>query len=86
MIDKAVIPISINMLPVDISKFTDKQINLTHFNDVLSIAKCKWKSEYKYFPYLVNMYDFCMISCVEELRQYRTKQLKNERKYGIIEI
>ncbi len=79
MIDKAVIPTSINMLPVDIGKFTDKQINLTHFNDVLSIAKCKWKSEYKYFPYLVNMYDFCMISCVEELKKVKlTKDIKKE--------
>ena len=74
MIDKSVLPINIALLQLNKLKKSGFHANLTRFNDVLPIATAKWNNEYKYNPYLVNMYDFGMISFVEELKKDRPNQ------------
>ena len=76
MIDKYVMPININMLSIEDIK--NHQINLTRFKEVLPISKKEWTSNYKYYPYMVNMYDFCMISCVEELQKNKSFSEKED--------
>ena len=69
MIDKSVLPINILMLPIDYFLSENSQINLTNFGDVLPIASKQWNTHYKYFPYVVNMYDLNMITFIEELKR-----------------
>lgn len=69
MIDKSVLPINIFMLPIESFLPDNIQINLTNFSDVLPTASNKWDVDYKYFPYIVNMYDFNMITFIEELKR-----------------
>lgn len=69
MIDKSVLPINIALLSLKKLADDDIQVNLTRFMDVLPIVTEKWDNEYKYHPYLVNMYDFGIISFVEGLTE-----------------
>lgn len=71
MIDKSVMPIFIDMLKMSKVYDNSLDINLTKFDQVLKICKKSWKSEYIFYPYLLTMYDFSMISCIEEL--YKSK-------------
>lgn len=69
MIDKSVLPINIALLSINKLANNDRRANLTRFNDVLPISTEKWDSKYKYHPYIVNMYDFGIISFIEELNE-----------------
>lgn len=71
MIDKSVMPIFIDMLHMSQLYDGDNKldINLTKFKDVITICKMKWESTYVFYPYLLTMYDFSMISCIQELQQ-----------------
>lgn len=69
MIDNYILPINISMLPIDEIASINEQVNLTRFNDVLSLNLSEWNNKYKYYPYIVNMYDFSMISFVEEIKK-----------------
>lgn len=68
MIDKSVMPIIISMISKEKLLPGEIQANLTKFNDVIMLANNSWNSDYKYYPYLVNMYDFCIISCIEQFQ------------------
>ncbi len=78
MVDKSVMPISIRMLPMKKYRSGKLQGNLTNFNDVLLAVEFDWKDNYKYYPYMVNMYDFSMITCVEQLKE--NEPFKNMQK------
>ena len=67
MIDKSVMPIIIDMLSFKKISDQNANINLTKFYEVLSITKKKWENQYTYYPYLVTMYDFSMITSIEQL-------------------
>ena len=69
MIDKSVMPIFIDMLEMDSVYWTEERVNLTHFGQALDYCKKKWDSEYHYYPFLVTMYDFSMIECIQELNK-----------------
>lgn len=71
MIDKSVMPIIIFMISKEDFLSDDTNVNLTHFNDVLPFLRNEWSSKYKYYPYLVNMYDFCMADCIDQLKEDR---------------
>lgn len=78
MIDKSVIPIFIDMLDFDDIEVTDN-VNLTHFNDLLAHTKnTKVDFKYKYYPYLISMYDFSVISCIEQMNMEDTKNTFKE--------
>lgn len=66
MIDKYVMPLPIDMLEPKRLYSLDEDINLTHFYEVLNVTREKFKCEYIYYPYLITMYDFSMISAVEQ--------------------
>lgn len=68
MIDKTVLPINIFMISMENLISGNEEANLTRFKDVLSLSLKSWNSGYKYFPYLVNMFDFNMMACIEELK------------------
>lgn len=64
MIDKSVQPLMFEILNMD-SLDEDSEINLTRFNDCISIIRNGWeKSDYKYYPYLIGMYEIGISSCV----------------------
>lgn len=72
MIDNYVLPINISVLPID--NIAPKEIeenkigvNLTRFNEVLRLGLNEWNNKYTYYPYIVNMYDFSMLSFVKEI-------------------
>lgn len=69
MIDKSVMPIMFFMLSKEKLFSGTVQVNLARFNEVLDIAMDEWSSDYKYYPYMVNMYDFCMSSCIDQLKK-----------------
>lgn len=69
MVDKSVMPIFIDMLRMSQLYRNDLDINLTKFKEVITICKKKWKSTYEFYPYLLTMYDFSMISCIQELQK-----------------
>ena len=67
MIDKSVMPIFIDMLDFKDLKVANN-INLTRFNEVLAYTKKGGsKFDYKYYPYIISMYDFSIISCIEQM-------------------
>lgn len=68
MVDKSVMPIFIDMLEMDKVYATKDTLNLCDFQQMVLLSKHAWeKSGYVYYPYLVTMYDFSMISCIEQL-------------------
>lgn len=66
MIDKYVMPVPIDMFDIESIVHSNKKINLTHFYEVLSVTKGKFESNYIYYPYLITMYDFSIISAIEQ--------------------
>lgn len=70
MIDKSVTPIIISMINIEKIISEQIEINLTHFNDVLQYSNRSWDNKYKYFPFMVNMYDVSMITWVEEMKKH----------------
>lgn len=68
MIDKSVLPINVAALSLDQLRHDKAQVNLTCFNDALYISNEKWNNDYKYFPYIVNMYDLSVTSFIENLK------------------
>lgn len=66
MVDKYVMPIPIDMFDIENIIHSGKNINLTHFYEVLSATNEKFKKDYIYYPYLVTMYDFSIISAIEQ--------------------
>lgn len=79
MIDKSVMPIFIDMLQIDKICETKQICNLTNFKQMICFCKNEWIDDYVYYPYLVTMYDFSMISCIEEL-------MKNKDSFGDLEL
>lgn len=67
MVDKSVIPIFIDMLKMGKIYKTKDTLNLCNFQQMILFSKEIWDSNYVYYPYLVTMYDFSMISCIEQL-------------------
>lgn len=74
MIDKAVMPIVFDMLNASNIFQEDADLNLTKFYDVLGITRKKWPGKYIFHPYLITMYDFSMITAIEEFH-VRKKEL-----------
>ena len=72
MVDKSVMPIFIDMLDMDSVYWAEDTVNLTHFRQVKDICKEDWDEEYRYYPFLVTMYDFSMMTCVQELEKRKT--------------
>lgn len=69
MIDKSVMPVFIDGLFMnEIYKMEEGTVNLSNFEQMIIFCRDKWESDYVYFPYLVTMYDFSMISCIEQLK------------------
>lgn len=68
MIDKSVMPIFIDMLKMDKIYKTKDTLNLCSFQQMLLFSKDFWNSNYVYYPYFVTMYDFSIISCIEQLK------------------
>ena len=75
MLDKSVMPIFIDMLQIDKIIKTEKTLNLSNFQQMVLFCKDKYSSDYVYYPYLVTMYDFSMIFCIEQL-------MKSEKPFG----
>lgn len=67
MIDKSVMPVFIDMLKMSKIYKTKETLNLCDFQQMFLFSKETWDSNYVYYPYLVTMYDFSMISCIEQL-------------------
>lgn len=68
MVDKSVMPILVDMLKMGKIYKTEDTLNLCDFQQMLLYSKDAWKSDYVYYPYLVTMYDFSMVSCIEQLK------------------
>lgn len=66
MIDKYVMPLSIDMLETEKVYSPNANINLTHFYDILEITRSKFECKYIFYPYLMTMYDFSIISAIEQ--------------------
>jgi len=67
MIDKSVMPIISDMID-DKAITSNSGVNLTHFGEAIYVTKSKWNNnDYKYYPYIINMYDFAIVSCIEQL-------------------
>lgn len=69
MMDKSVMPIFIDMLKINEIADDDGNYNLTKFEQMIQHTKRRWgldDKQYIYYPYMITMYDFSMISCVEE--------------------
>ena len=76
MIDKSVMPILYDMLDLtDLS--CDCDINFTSFDECINRLKKLWDSSYKYYPYLINVTDFCFVSNLES-------SMRHERDNDII--
>jgi len=69
MIDKSVMPIFVDMLKMDEIFQAKEIVNLTNFNQTIGYCKEKWECGYLYYPFLLTMYDFSMMSCIEELKK-----------------
>lgn len=67
MVDKSVMPIFIDMLIMSKIYKTKDTLNLCDFQQMILFSKEIWDSNYVYYPYLITMYDFSMISCIEQL-------------------
>lgn len=67
MVDKSVMPIFIDMLTMSKIVNTEDTLNLCDFQQMIQFCKKSWSSRYVYYPYLVTMYDFSMIACIEQL-------------------
>lgn len=65
MIDKYVMPVPIDMLKIENVIHSKKEINLTHFYEVLPSTKKSFEPNYIYYPYLITMYDFSIIGAIE---------------------
>lgn len=68
MVDKSVMPIPFDMLKREFASH-DNDINLTKFYQVLEVTEDKLDSNYKYYPYMITMYDCSMISCIQEIKK-----------------
>lgn len=75
MMDKSVMPIFIDMLKVDEIADDSGNYNLTKFDQMIQHTQKRWgdmeDKQYIYYPYMLTMYDFSMISCVEEFGRNR---------------
>lgn len=69
MIDKSVLPIPIDMILSRSGISDEDDINLTKFYEVIKIADESWQNDYKFYPYLITMYDFSMVSCIEQFKE-----------------
>lgn len=67
MLDKSVMPIFIDMLRMEEVFQAEEGVSLSDFNQMIGFCRTEWKDEYIYYPYLLTMYDFSMIACIEEI-------------------
>lgn len=67
MLDKSVMPIFIDMLRMEEVFQAEGGVSLSNFNQMIGYCRTEWKDEYQYYPYLLTMYDFSMIACIEEI-------------------
>lgn len=81
MIDKSVMPIMYEMIDED----KLEGINLTRFAEVLSITIPDLYPKYKYYPYIIGMYDFNIATCIEQLNGTKENAIdmleKNKERY-----
>ena len=82
MIDKSVMPIFIDMLQIENVFASDEDINLTCFVQMITFCKSKWVGKYTYYPFLLTMYDFSMITCVQELKSSKHAFEKPDKIYN----
>lgn len=79
MMDKSVMPIFIDMLKVDEIADDSGNYNLTKFDQMIQHTQKRWgvnaDAQYIYYPYMLTMYDFSMISCEEEFRKTDRKRV-----------
>ena len=69
MIDKSVLPILAEMID-DKILFNSLNTNLTRFDDAIRLIKDDWERDckaYKYYPYLLNLFDFEIASCIKQM-------------------
>lgn len=71
MMDKSVMPIFVDMLHMEEIYGSKDKVNLSNYNDVILFCKEKWECDYVYYPYLITMYDFSIISCIEQLKNVK---------------
>lgn len=83
MMDKSVMPIFIDMLRMEEIFRSNKNINLTNFGQVVEFSREKWSKQYFYYPFLLTMYDFSMIACIEELTNSETPFSNPEEIYDM---
>lgn len=69
MMDKSVMPIFIDMLLMDEIYEFQGNINLCNFEQAITWTKDDWDSVYVYYPYVITMYDFSMLACIQELKK-----------------
>lgn len=81
MVDKSVMPVFIDMLDKDAVFQSKETLNLTSFEQMIECSKDEWESKYIYYPYLVTMYDFSIIRCIEELRKEYGQFTKYKENY-----
>ncbi len=81
MIDKSVMPIFVDMLKMDEIFQAKEDVNLTNFSQMIGYCKEKWEDGYLYYPFLMTMYDFSMMSCIEELKKTESPFSDPEKMY-----
>lgn len=81
MIDKSVMPIFVDMLQMEEIFQVKEDVNLTNFNQMIGYCKEKWECGYLYYPFLLTMYDFSMMSCIEELKKTEGSFSEPEKMY-----
>lgn len=69
MLDKSVMPVFIDMLQIQKIFKTNENVNLTNFSQMIAYCKEEWSTQYYYYPFLITMYDFSMITCIQELKK-----------------
>lgn len=66
MIDKSVVPVMLDNITFEKIKERDS-INLTNLLQVLTIYENNNTNEYKYYPYIVTMYDLAIAGCLDNI-------------------
>lgn len=66
MIDKSVVPVMLDNIIFEKIKERDS-INLTNLLQVLTIYENNNTNEYKYYPYIVTMYDLAIAGCLDNI-------------------
>lgn len=66
MIDKSVVPVLLEKIPYE-KILENDSLNLTNFLQVLSIYENSDDPTYKYYPYVITMYDLAIAECLNNI-------------------